>query len=295
MGLDPEVTTVDFSAPVEVARGSAVSDSDGVRRATLLFEQGTALALVMANGSTQPLTGPLHVRATEYTVGGNGRSAMPAELPATSAYTYCVELSADEVQAAGAREVRFSKPVVFYLENFLHLPVGKGVPAGSYDRATATWKAEPDGRVIKIVGSSGGEAQVDLTGDDVAESSASLDSVGIDAAERQQLAGLYASGQSLWRCEASHFSPWDFNLAWKWVFDFFTQTLPDLIRGDRHQNDPCETGHSIIECQNQVLGERVPVTGTPFTLNYRSNRVPGFRAACRMIVPLTAGTVPAIN
>ncbi|MEO8682988.1 MAG: hypothetical protein ABI665_28340 [Vicinamibacterales bacterium] len=29
---------------------------------------------------------------------------------------------------------------------------------------------------------------------------------------------------------------------------------------------------SIIECQNQTLGEDVPIAGTPFGLSYRSNR-----------------------
>src|SRR5947207_510505 len=40
--LDPQVTTVDLAEvdPIQVARGSPVTDKDGTRQATLLFPQG---------------------------------------------------------------------------------------------------------------------------------------------------------------------------------------------------------------------------------------------------------------
>ncbi len=71
---DPQVTTIDLTAatPVQVARGSVVTDDDGARQATLFFPQGTQAHMVLAGGGTQPLT-TLHVRSTEYTVGANGR------------------------------------------------------------------------------------------------------------------------------------------------------------------------------------------------------------------------------
>ncbi|HEX8253649.1 MAG TPA: IPT/TIG domain-containing protein, partial [Thermoanaerobaculia bacterium] len=109
--LDAAVTTIALSAPaVQSARGGRVTDKDGTRRATVIFPAGTTATMVMPDGSLQPLAA-MNVRATEYTVGSNGPKAMPAELPPTSAYTYCVELSADEALAAGAAEVRFNKPV----------------------------------------------------------------------------------------------------------------------------------------------------------------------------------------
>ena len=76
--LDPQVTTIDLSAatPIQVARGSVVTDSDGTRQATLFFSQGTTATV---NGV--PLT-TLNVRATEYTVGENGPQTMPGPLPA---------------------------------------------------------------------------------------------------------------------------------------------------------------------------------------------------------------------
>jgi hypothetical protein len=87
----------------------------------------------MPDGGRQPLT-RLSVRATHYTVGENGPEAMPAALPPQSGYTFAVELSVDEALAAGATGVRFSRPVPFYVENFLNFPAGGVVPPGYYDR-----------------------------------------------------------------------------------------------------------------------------------------------------------------
>jgi len=82
---DPHVTAVDLSAntPIQVAQGSVISDSNGMRQATLLFAQGTTAAMSLTNGMTQTLS-TLHVRATEYSVGPNGPKAMPAVLPPSS-------------------------------------------------------------------------------------------------------------------------------------------------------------------------------------------------------------------
>ena len=99
---DDQVTAVDLAAAVEVqaARGSLVTDERGSRRATLLFTPGTQAAMVLPDGRTQSVTS-LHIRATEYTVGPNGKAALPGELPPTSGYTYAVELSVDEADAVG--------------------------------------------------------------------------------------------------------------------------------------------------------------------------------------------------
>src|SRR5262249_26960439 len=122
---DKQVTAIDLSAstPIQVARGSAVTDGDGARQATLFFAHGTQATMVLPDTTTRPLS-TLSVRATEYTVGATGPEAMPGELPPTSGYTYAVELSADEATAAGAVQVRFDRPVELYVENFLNFPVG---------------------------------------------------------------------------------------------------------------------------------------------------------------------------
>ena len=237
--------------------------------------------MVQKDGSEVVLD-EIHVRATEYTVGETGPEAMPADLPPTTAYTYTVELSVDEALAAGADSVTFSEPVPVYVENFIGFPTGMLAPVAFYDRTIGQWVPEENGTVIEILDIADGLAEVDTDGDEVADDGTEL---GIDEEERATLAELHEPGQSLWRIEVTHFSPCDINWfpylppwAQGWLEKIFS---PD--------DDPCadEVTGSIIECQNQVLGESLPVTGTPFTLNYRSDRVPGFLASRTVDAPLT--------
>src|SRR5258706_3344590 len=163
--LDAQVTTIAINAaPMQVARGSPVSDADGARRATVRFASGTTATMVLPNGTTQPMT-TFNVRATEYTVGPNGPNAMPGGLPPASGYTYAVELSADEALAAGAASIQFNQPVPFYVENFVGFPVGSQVPLGFYDRARGQWLAADNGRVIAVIAITSGMADLDLDGD----------------------------------------------------------------------------------------------------------------------------------
>ena len=191
IGHDSRVTHIDLNAniPIQVARANSATDSDGVRQATLLFRQGTTAMMVLADGSTQPLTN-LHVRATEYTVGPNGPATMPAELPATSAYTYAVEFNTDEAVAAGARNVLFSQPVINYVENFLNFPAGTIVPAGSYDRGEGRWVSEDNGRVVRVLSITGGVANLDVTGNGQPAGDADYAALGITVAERQRWRSL---------------------------------------------------------------------------------------------------------
>ncbi len=290
--LDTQVTTVDLTAavPMQVARGSAVTDSDGTRRATVLFPQGTQAAMVMPDGSTQPIT-TLSVRATEYTIGPNGPAAMPAALPPTSAYTYAVEFSADEAVAAGAKQVTFSPALAFYVENFLNFPVGGSVPVGSYDRDRAAWVPSDNGRVVKILSISGGLANLDTDGDGTADNGVTL---GVTDAERQQLAALYPPGQSLWRVSLPHFtSPWDCNWPYGLPSDTTAPDQPPPDQSDPPVDDPCKEAGSLIGCQNQTLGEAVDISGTTFRLHYQSDRVPGRKAPYILEVPLSGARVPA--
>ncbi len=120
--------------------------------------------MVMPDGSTQPLTS-LSIRATEYTVGSNGPKAMPAVLPPTSGYTYCMEVSADEALTGGAASVNLSQPVHTYVDDFIGFPVGSAVPSGYYNRQTGQWVASENGRVIRILSITGGMANIDTDGD----------------------------------------------------------------------------------------------------------------------------------
>ncbi len=246
--------------------------------------------MILPNGSTQALSS-LQVRATEYTVGENGTAAMPGDLPPQSAYTYAIEHSVDEALAAGAVSVQFSQPVVHYLENFLRVKPGQIVPAGYYDRRQGAWVPSDNGLVMHILSIVDGQAILDLDGNGQPATPEAYAARGITGAERQQLASLYQPGQSLWRVPVDHFTAWDFNFG----FPISPGQVPNQPEGqakDQQQERPdCQTG-SIVECQNQVLGEALPIVGTPFALHYRSDQVAGRRVARQLDIPLTGATLP---
>ncbi len=272
--LDQNVTPVQLgvlSAP-QVARGSVQTDVAGSRQATLIFPQDTSASLVLPDGSQQPVT-QLHVRATEYTVGANGNQAMPGMLPPQSAYTYAADFTADEAIAAGARSIEFSRPVAGYVENFLGFPVGTPVPSGYYDSGKHAWVAQPDGRVIKVLSTGGGQATIDVDGSGNAATAAQLSSLGVDAAELTRLASLYTAGQSLWRTPMTHFTPYDWNFAWTIATNDAIE--PDIQTPVQNVDDPCHASGSDIECENQTLGEDHDLAGTPHSLDYRSSRTIG--------------------
>jgi hypothetical protein len=208
--LDGVATAIESAAPVaQVARGSLSTDPQGSRRTTMIFKPGTTAQIVLPGGGVQPLPGPWTVRATELTVGDTGRNAMSGNLPPTSGYTFATDFSIDQARAAGATRTNFSTPVASYVENYIGAPVGTGVPHGSFDEQAGRWLAEPDGRVVEIVGVSGAVADLDIDGNDAgaAEDATELAALGIDAAERGKLAELYAVGQQLLRVPMQHFSP----------------------------------------------------------------------------------------
>jgi RHS repeat-associated protein len=120
--------------------------------------------------------------------------------------------------------------------------------------------------------------------------------LGVTTAERQQLASLYNVGQTLWRTPIAHLSSWDPN--WN-IFPPDDAQTPDSVP-DPQPPDPKVDKEvcpipvaSIIESQNQVLGEAVGLTGTPFSLNYRSDRVRGRKAPYTLTIPLSGASVPA--
>ncbi len=293
---DDKVTTIDLSVPSpQVARGSEVSDEDGTRQATVLFPEARTAEMVFADGSRQPIN-TMNLRITEFTVGDSGPKAMPAELPLNTGYTYAFEVTVEEAEVAGASTVEFNEPVPFYVENFLGSPVGGIVPSGYYNEDEGLWIPSDNGRVIEILAVEGGLAVLDVEGSGQPADAEALDELGITDAERQQLAALYSPGQSLWRVPLPHFTwPWDSNYGWGAPLDALAPLLDllswllDLLKDDC---SPCEGGNSVIEMQNQVLGESVEIAGTPFSFHYRSDRVPGRTCAYTLDIPLSNESVP---
>ncbi len=291
VALDPVVTEIVLGSgePLQVARGSVSSDDDGERRGTVLVPSGTAAELVLPDGTIQSLSS-MHVRATEYTVGDRGPQAMPAVLPPTSGYTYAIELSLDEALAAGATEVRFDRPLPFYVENFLGFPVGGRVPVGYYDRERAAWVPSADGRVIEVVAIVDGLATLDVDGDGAGDDSVALASLGVDEDERRTVATLYAVGATLWRVPMTHFTPWDCNWPRGPSPGATTPGQPRPYLTVFDDDDDCVEDGSVVECASQILGEQLGLPGTQYSLVYRSDRVPGRRG--RLQVPLTGEVLP---
>lgn len=291
VALDTNVTEiVSDAATSQVARGSVVSDADGARQATLVIPSDTSASLLMADGSTVPLS-TYHVRATELTVGPLGPQAMPGDLPPLSGYTYAVELNADEAIASGAQSIVFSKPISAFVENFLKFPIGETVPVGFYDRSHGQWVAIDSGQVIGIVGSVGGLAAIDVDGDGLADDASKLAPLGITDEERAELAQMYTAGTSLWRFKAPHFTTYDCNWARILPSDATSPTTTPAPRSTV-DNQPCHASGSIIECENQTLGEDIGITGTGIYLHYQSDRTLGRTAERTIDIPLIGGVVP---
>lgn len=297
--LDPNVTEVPLGEITEIveARGSVIRDGAGTRQGTILVKPGVTATMKFADGTSKPISN-LALRVTEFTVGENGPKQMPGPLPPSSGYTYAAELSVDEAIAEQASSVEFSSPLPYYVENFLNFPIGMTVPVGYYDKIAGNWKASQNGRVIKILSLNGGSgggggdlAVLDVTGNGSESSAEDLAAMNITDAERAKLNTLYSAGQSVWRVELAHYTVWDCN----WPFGPPPDAEPPL------QPDPelddllhCASMYSgsIIECENQALGEQISIAGTGMALRYSSARVPGRTAAKKIKIPVSGASFP---
>ncbi len=289
--VDPQTTTINLTQQAQqVAVGSVSTDDNGTRQAVLVVPAGTQAMMDLPDGTTVALD-TFNVHITEFTVGDAGPSAMPAPLPLNTQYTYAVDYSTDEGLAAGAKSVRFTQPIYHYSENFLGFPVGTGIPAGYYDRSLHAWVPSQNGAVVEVLSVENGLAQLDVDGSGNPAASDWRQAMGITDNELAFVAQRYQPGQTLWRVPVPHFTALDYN---------YMGAPPDDATGPMcsvGNDQPTDTATpicgSIIEAQNQVVGERVPVAGTPFTLNYRSNRVEGFEAANALQLSLSGASVPS--
>ncbi len=284
---------IDADAIQVISDTSVESDDRGERQVKVLVQPETTASMEFANGTLAPLEDNLTLTIKEYTVGDDGPTRMPAALPASSAYTYAVEIRAAEAEAAGATGVKLDTPLHVYLKNFLGFPVGTIVPVGRYDRQRGVWTPEEDGLVIGIVAIDGsGAATLDLDGDGLAESEADVEQVGFDDDTRLEL-GDYGAGETLWHVRLDHLSPCDFNLPL--ITPNPCSPAECGTPPERPDDDPdgCEAQGSRIECSHQIRGESLPLSGTPYSLAYSSDRVPGrIRPQRRVELPLTGADPP---
>jgi hypothetical protein len=155
-------TAITLGSTSSFADGDAVTDSDGKRAAHVYFAPNTIANAVAANGTKTALSS-FHLRMTELTSGAMGPQAMPADLPPTSAYTYCTSFAVDE--APDAVRVEFNPPAIAYVDNFLNFKPGTAIPDGAFQPDPDTWESMSNGVVIKILTVSGGTATIDADGD----------------------------------------------------------------------------------------------------------------------------------
>ncbi|MBF0440234.1 MAG: hypothetical protein HQL93_14115, partial [Magnetococcales bacterium] len=172
--------------------------------------------------------------------------------------------------------------------------VGEEVPVGYYDYTLAAWVPMDNGRIVEILSIEGGMAQLDIQGNGVAASDYELTELGITQAELQQLAKLYAPQATLWRIPLPHFSPIDAN--WPYLPDSSEAEEPQLptpsVPDNIVEDDPELKCGSVIEPQNGFLGEQIPVTNAPFTLNYRTDLTPGYKGQSAINIPVTGERIP---
>jgi RHS repeat-associated protein len=286
---DAAVTTVsNNAASAQVARGSVMSDADGSRRATVYVPAGTVASWTKANGGIATPTG-FHVRATEYTVGPRGPSAMPADLPPTSGYTYAVSLNVDEADADGATQVTFSQPLALYVENFVNFTVGDDAPAGSYDTFAGAWIPGPSGKVVKLLSRSSGLANLDTDGDGQPDASATYTALGISDVERQQIALLYSDGTTFWRVPIAHFSGWDVNWGYGPPDDATDWRKNPRKRGlAKH---PCPDQRNTA-CDDQAPRVNFGLTGTGTAIQYSGDRAVSRIAERTLDIPLSGDSIP---
>jgi RHS repeat-associated protein len=287
---DPAATTVTFDGnpnTVVAHQSTEVTDAFGSRSCTMVFAGDNQAYLTDEQGNDIQELATITTRATEFTT----PESMPAKLPPNSAYTYCAELSVD-----GAQRVRFDKPVITWVDNFLGFDVGSAVPVGCYDRDRGVWVAYENGVVVQLMDtdSNGIVDALDADGNgrpnDLNNNGSFSDEVtGLGDSER------YAPGSTFWRVAVPHFSPWDCNWPYGPPQDSISpnpESEPDADQ-QKDEEKECKTGNiaSFVEERSRIFHEDIPIPGTDITLHYASNRVQGYKTV--IDVPASGNTVPA--
>ncbi|MGB6012424.1 MAG: RHS repeat-associated core domain-containing protein [Desulfobacterales bacterium] len=282
---DSASTTVTFDGnpnTVITHQGTEVTDEFGTRSSTTVFTGDNLAYEVDADGNVIGQLTTITTRATEFTT----PKSMPAILPANSGYTYCAELSVDGVQ-----KVKFDKPVITWVDNFLGFDVGDVVPVGYYDRDQGEWVPSDNGVVVKLLDTdtNGIVDALDADGDDQA------DDLNDNGSFSDEVTGLddpikYPPGATFWRVAVIHFTPWDCNWPYGPPSDAIDPN-PEAV-GQQEPYPPCETGTgSFVEDRSRIFHEDIPIPGTDMTLHYASNRVEGYKTV--ISIPASGSSVPS--
>ena len=165
------------------------------------------------------------------------------------------------------------------------------MPVGSYSSTAGIWIPEDNGLVVKIITTTNGSATLDVDGSGNPASPAALATLGITDAERQQLAILYSAGHSLWRVPLAHFTDYNWSYGPPPNAEPPAQAAPaPKVFVERRRQ--AAGGWGTLEPQNQAFRETLDLAGVPFTLNYDSQRVPGYLDTNTLNIPLSSSSVP---
>ncbi len=301
--------TLGASGGWQYVRGATKTDADGPRTATMIIQPNTNITSCV--GTTACSAGEwsagnsVQMHATEFTVGEPGLLAMPGALPPQRAYTYAVDTGIIIDGQPIDTSVVFDRDILFYVEDFTQMSVDatnvrNGVPYGTYDKSRGLWQPEVPGKIYCIIDLGGVDGSVTEarlgydcqneigTGD--AGGNYSTESPPIAEGERAMLASVYAGGtfpMRVWRAGLPHFSGLDYN----WTSGPPVNAPqppnipPTVAVAKEHPDCSAVLPGSSIECQNQVLGESIPLVGTPYSLHYRSENQNGYRPT--ITVPYT--------
>ena len=287
--VDSKVTTIDLnSTQAQLHISTPVIDDRGQRSTTLVFDGVSKATVSSKDGTTRELTS-INVRATEFKT----PESMPADLPIESAYTYCTDIKVDGV--SDDENVSFDAPVVMYVENFLGFNVGEIVPVGYYDRNKGEWVCSDNGIVIQLLDTDG-DGVIDALDSDGDGEPNDLDSDGVFSDEVKGIIDNieYKAGQTYWRAEITHFTPWDHNWPYGPPDDAEEPKDPDI--DDNNPDDPCSTSvNSYIKPKTRVFHEDISIAGTDIKLHYSSKRSSGYKYNIKVFVNTIEAPASAIS
>ncbi|HEY5956644.1 MAG TPA: hypothetical protein VIV60_08830, partial [Polyangiaceae bacterium] len=285
------------SAQSQTIVGERASDDFGQRQPLVVIDANTRVRARSVDGPAQDLDA-LTVTTTEYPI-SSSNSFAPGTVNSAGGLSYGLEFVVKEAAALGVEHVEFSKPVSFYVENLAELPIGKRLVVQQYDRRSGQWEPGLRGQVIELLavgngggtdsGGGSGDVEIDVDGDGVADNDAKLATAGITESDRSELGRRFTAGQRLWHAELDHFS----GLNVQAEGSLPSGALPPLRRGivTKTLDKPTYRNGMVVEYQASTYAE--PLSGTPFTLHYQSNRTLSYGAGRAIEVPLLGETVPS--
>jgi len=297
--VDSKVTKIDLTTSAVQTHQSSIIPGNGsneeARSTTLVFDGVHSAKVTYPDGSFETLY-ELNVRGTEFVT----PESMPSDLPPTTAFTYCIDLTVDEVSDEEAT-VTFNAPVIMYVDNFLGFEVGEIIPVGYYDQAKAQWISDFDGVVVKLLDTDGDNIvdALDYTGDDLPDD---FNDNGITTDEANGLENntVYQAGSLMWRASIKHFTPWDLNLAYsinpKDQAPNNTQasmTGSQASGGGNQANsggstNSCDTLASYVQTSDQSFHEDISIPGLSQKLWYTSSDSSHFT---KVTVPASGNTI----